>query len=104
MRSLQDTLPSIGPNVFFIPLVVSSAGGCAAGCLGRLTDRRWTVVAASTLAMPTLWTHSLATLVGIAGAAPRHAGGNLWPAELRAAIDRWRGRVVPPAAERGLSA
>ena len=32
---------------------------------GARTDRRWTVVVAATLALPTLWFHGLAMLVGV---------------------------------------
>ncbi len=104
LRSLQDTQPSIGPNVFFIPLLVRLLAAALLVAWGALTNRRWTVVAAGTLAMPTLWTHSLAMLVGIAALRRGMPERNLWPAEVRAAVERARGRLLPRPAERGLSA
>lgn len=65
VRSLQDTAPSIGPNLIAIPLALRVVAAAGLVVFGARTDRRWTVVVAATLALPTLWTHGLAVLVGI---------------------------------------
>ncbi len=64
IRSLAETDPSIGPNVISIPLAPRLVAAAVLVTWGARTDRRWTVVAAATLAVPTLWSHSLAMLVG----------------------------------------
>ena len=58
---------------------------------GARTDRRWTVVVATTLALPTLWFHGLAMLVGVVAL---HHGQ---PERLAASIER-----VEPAPGHGL--
>ena len=65
MRSLADTTPSMGPNLVAVPLVFRLAAAAAVVVFGALTNRRWTVVVASMLALPTLWSHGLAMLVGL---------------------------------------
>jgi hypothetical protein len=65
IHSLLQTDPSIGPNVFAIPLVPRVVVAAALVTWGARTDRRWTVIVAATLAVPTLWSHSLSMLVGI---------------------------------------
>ena len=65
VRSLQQTEPSIGPNLIPFPLGVRVVVAAAIVTWGALTDRRWTVVLAATLALPTLWSHGWAMLVGM---------------------------------------
>jgi hypothetical protein len=65
LRSLQQTEPSIGPNVITLPLAPRLLVAAALVVWGARTNRRWTVVVAATLAVPTLWSHSLSMLVGI---------------------------------------
>ncbi len=54
---------------------------------GARTDRRWTVVVATTLALPTLWFHGLAMLVGVVAL---HHGQ---PERLAASIERTSQRL-----------
>jgi hypothetical protein len=65
IRSLQQTQASVGDNVILIPLWVRVVAAAALVTWGGLTDRRWTVVVGAMLALPTLWNHSLAMLVGV---------------------------------------
>jgi hypothetical protein len=65
VRSLQQTEPSIGPNVIAIPLAPRLVAAALLVTWGARTNRRWTVVVAAALAVPTLWSHSLSMLVGI---------------------------------------
>jgi Glycosyltransferase family 87 len=65
VRSLRDTAPSVGENIVAIPLLFRLVASAGLVVFGALTNRRWTVVVASTLALPTLWSHSFAMLVGI---------------------------------------
>jgi len=65
LRSLADTAPSVGPNVIAIPLALRLGVATVLIVWGARTDRRWTVVVGSMLALPTLWSHSLSMLVGV---------------------------------------
>jgi hypothetical protein len=65
IRSLAQTEPSVGPNVIPIPLLPRMVLAAALVTWGARTNRRWTVVVAATLAVPTLWSHSLAMLAGV---------------------------------------
>lgn len=65
LRSLRETSPSVSDNVIAIPLLVRLVASASLVVFGALTNRRWTVVVATTLALPTLWTHGLAALVGV---------------------------------------
>jgi hypothetical protein len=65
LRSLQETAPSVGPNVITIPLAWRLAVAVVLIMWGARTDRRWTVVVGSMLALPTLWSHSLAMMAGV---------------------------------------
>ena len=79
LRSLADTAPSVGPNVWAIPLALRLAVGAVLIIWGARTDRRWTVVVGSMLALPTLWMHSLSMLVGVVAlhrGLPEHAGSS----------------------------
>lgn len=64
-QSLRVTGPATGSNQIAIPLPVRIAAAAALVVWGARTDRRWTVVVAATLALPTLWFHGLAMLMGI---------------------------------------
>jgi hypothetical protein len=90
VRSLADTQASIGENSVAIPLVVRLVAAAAIVVAGALTNRRWTVVVASTLALPTLWTHGLAMLVGVVAL---HRG---MPERLVPALPRTLARFVSP--------
>ncbi|MEA2621406.1 MAG: alpha,2-mannosyltransferase [Chloroflexota bacterium] len=95
LRSLQETQPSIGPNFVAVPLVARLAAAAAIVTWGALTDRRWTVVVAATLGLPTLWTHGLAILVAIS--ALRRGMPERLPAVSR--LPRWISwRVAAPSA------
>jgi hypothetical protein len=62
-----------------IPLAPRLVAAAALVTWGARTDRRWTVVVAATLAVPTLWSHSLAMLVGCAALARGMPDANLTP-------------------------
>jgi hypothetical protein len=54
------------PNALFpVPLLVRLPIAAAIVCWGALTNRRWTVPIAVTLAMPVIWTASLSILVAV---------------------------------------
>jgi hypothetical protein len=63
--SLTVTAPAVGSNQVSVPLPIRLLAAFLLVTWGALTDRRWTVVVAATLALPTLWFHGLAMLVGI---------------------------------------
>lgn len=65
LLSLGDAKPSIGPNVVPIPLAARLAAAAVIVTWGARTDRRWTVIVAATLGLPTLWVQGLAMLVGV---------------------------------------
>ena len=65
LRSLQETGPSVGPNLVPIPLAIRLVAAAVIVTFGALTNRRWTVVVAATLGLPTLWTHGFVVLVAI---------------------------------------
>jgi hypothetical protein len=48
-----------------IPLPLRTAGALALVVWGARTDRRWTVLVAATLAMPSIWLATLAPLAGL---------------------------------------
>jgi hypothetical protein len=64
-QSLRVTGPAVGSNQVAIPLVARLAAAALLVIWGARTDRRWTVVVAATLALPTLWFHGFAMLMGI---------------------------------------
>jgi hypothetical protein len=64
-QSLRVTGPAVGSNQLAIPLVARLAAGALIVTWGARTDRRWTVIVAATLALPTLWFHGFAMLMGI---------------------------------------
>ena len=63
--SLAGTADATGTNHVPIPLLVRLPAAALLVIWGARTDRRWTVVVAATLALPTLWTHGLAMLLGV---------------------------------------
>jgi hypothetical protein len=85
VRSLEETSPSIGPNLVALPLALRLAAAAVVVVLGALTNRRWTVVVASMLALPTLWSHGLAMLVGVV-ALRRGMPERLLPARARIGV------------------
>lgn len=97
VRSLRETGPSVGDNSIAIPLVLRVAGAAVIVVFGALTNRRWTVVVASTLALPTLWTHGFAVLVGIV-ALRRGMPERLMPAVPRSLARLFSPRVAAPSA------
>jgi hypothetical protein len=98
VRSLEETSPSIGPNLVALPLALRLAAAAALVVAGALTNRRWTVVAASMLALPTLWTHGLAMLVGIV-ALERGMPERLLPARRRVPMPSREGGLAGAAAQ-----
>ncbi len=64
-HSLRVTGPAVGTNQVAVPLPVRLLGGALLVAWGARTDRRWTVVVAATLGLPTVWYHGLAMLMGI---------------------------------------
>lgn len=64
-QSLRVTGPALGSNQLAIPLPVRLLVAGLLVTWGARTDRRWTVIVAATLALPTLWYHGLAMLMGI---------------------------------------
>ena len=59
------TGPAVGSNQIAIPLVLRLPVAAFLVIWGARTDRRWTVIVAATLALPTLWFHGFAMLMGI---------------------------------------
>ncbi len=80
--SLSVTGPAIGTNQVPLPLALRLLAALLLVTWGARTDRRWTVVVAGTLALPTLWFHGLAMLVGCV------ALDHGQPERLAASIDR----------------
>lgn len=62
--SLAGTADATGTNHVPIPLVVRLPVAALVVVWGARTDRRWTVVVAATIGLPTLWTHGFALLLG----------------------------------------
>lgn len=86
-QSLRVTGPAVGSNQLAIPLPIRLL---AAGLLvtwGARTDRRWTVIVAATLGLPTLWYHGLAMLMGIV------ALHNGQPERTARTVERMRSRL-----------
>ena len=63
--SLAGTADATGSNHVAIPLVVRLPVAALIVVWGARTDRRWTVVVAATVGLPTLWTHGFALLLGV---------------------------------------
>jgi hypothetical protein len=87
-RSLSVTGPAVGTNQVAVPLPVRLLAGALLVTWGARTDRRWTVVVAATLGLPTLWYHGLAMLMGVVAL---HEGQ---PERFAATVDRWRQRLA----------
>lgn len=64
-QSLRVTGPAVGTNQIALPLAVRLVIGAILVTWGARTDRRWTVVVAATVSLPTLWYHGLAMLMGV---------------------------------------
>jgi hypothetical protein len=86
-QSLQVTGPAVGSNQVAIPLALRLVVAAVIVTWGARTDRRWTVVVAATLGLPTLWFHGLAMLMGIV------ALQNGQPERLSQTVDRLRQRL-----------
>jgi len=65
VQSLRVTGPAVGTNQVAVPLPLRLVAAALLVTWGARTDRPWTVVAAATLGLPTLWYHGLAMLMGI---------------------------------------
>lgn len=91
--SLTVTGPATGSNQVPIPLPIRLLAALLLVTWGARTDRRWTVVVATTLALPTLWFHGLAMLVGVV--ALEHGQ----PERLAASVDRFTERLRTPSRE-----
>lgn len=86
-QSLRVTGPATGSNQVAIPLGLRMVAAVLLVTWGARTDRRWTVVAAAMLALPTLWFHGLAMLMGIV------ALHNGQPERTARAVERMRERL-----------
>jgi len=91
--SLTVTGPATGSNQIPVPLPIRLLAALLLLTWGARTDRRWTVVVATTLALPTLWFHGLAMLVGIVAL---HHGQ---PERLAASIERVTQRLRTAAGD-----
>jgi hypothetical protein len=86
-QSLRVTGPAVGSNQVAIPLPLRLGVAALLVGWGARTDRRWTVIVGSTLALPTMWFHGLAMLMGIV------ALRNGQPERLAQTVDRLRQRL-----------
>ncbi|MEZ4597909.1 MAG: glycosyltransferase family 87 protein [Chloroflexota bacterium] len=86
-QSLRVTGPAVGTNQVAVPLPWRLVVAALVVIWGARTDRRWTVIVAATLGLPTLWFHGLAMLMGIV------ALRNGQPERLGQMVDRWRQRL-----------
>ena len=59
-------------NLIRVPLWIRMLAAAAIVTWGARTDRRWTVLVATTLALPVLWLHGFALLVGLIAEYRRH--------------------------------
>jgi hypothetical protein len=89
-------------NLVRIPLVVRMAVAVVLVVWGARTDRRWTVLVAATFALPVLWIHGLALLVGLI-AEWRRVSPGITPSLASRALGRLTARRDPTndAAEPG---
>jgi len=84
LESLARTTQDDPPFAIHIPLLWRLVAAAALVVWGARTDRRWTVVVAATISLPTLWIHGLAMLAGVIAL---HRG--LPEARSFAWLDRW---------------
>lgn len=63
--SLARTTQDDPPLSIHVPLMARLAVAVALVAWGARTDRRWTVMVAATISLPTLWVHGLAMLAGV---------------------------------------
>jgi hypothetical protein len=76
-RTFLTTRPADGPNrVTDIALPIRLVAAALLVAWGARTDRRWTVLVAATIALPTVWDHGLAMLVGLVRLVGRDAGSD----------------------------
>jgi len=87
-QSLRVTGPATGSNQVALPLPLRLVIAVVLVTWGARTDRRWTVVVAATFALPTMWFHGLAMLMGIV------ALHNGQPERTARTIDRLRQRLA----------
>ena len=80
-------------NLVRVPLWARMLAAAVLVIWGASTDRRWTVLAAATLALPVLWFHGFAVLVGLVEEWRRADPGST-PSLASRALDRLRG-VAP---------
>lgn len=96
--SLARTTQDDPPLAIHIPLAWRLVVAAGLVVWGARTDRRWTVVVAATISLPTLWVHGLAMLAGVIALAR-----GLPEARSFAWLDRWvrRPRSRPIASAQG---
>jgi hypothetical protein len=63
--SLATTTQDDPPLAIHVPLVARLVVAAALVVWGARTDRRWTVMVAATISLPTLWVHGFAMLAGV---------------------------------------
>jgi hypothetical protein len=63
--SLASTAQDDPPFSIHLPLPARLLAAAALVVWGARTDRRWTVVVAATISLPTLWVHGFAMLAGV---------------------------------------
>jgi len=86
--SLARTTQDDPPLSIHVPLVARLAVAVVLVAWGARTDRRWTVMVAATISLPTLWVHGFAMLAGVIAL---HRG--LPEARSFAWLDRWMRRM-----------
>jgi len=64
-ESLASTTQDDPPLAIHVPLTWRLVAAAALVVWGARTDRRWTVVVAATISLPTLWIHGFAMLAGV---------------------------------------
>jgi hypothetical protein len=65
MRTIAGTSETTAGNAVAVPLPIRVAAAAVLVVWGARTERRWTVVVGATLALPALWHHGLAMLIGV---------------------------------------
>ena len=94
-ESLAQTTQDDPPLAIHIPLLWRLVAAAALVAWGARTDRRWTVVVAATISLPTLWVHGFAMLAGVIA-----LQRGLPEARSFGWLDRWLPGRLLPAQER----
>jgi hypothetical protein len=92
--SLARTTQDDPPLSVAVPLVWRLVAATILVVWGARTDRRWTVVVAATISLPTLWVHGFAMLAGLIA-----LQRGLPEARSFAWLDRWIPRRTLPTAQ-----